>query len=105
MRVSSVTLCLGVLVLVLLCSSVGSTPAINLAKSRRYIDEVYGRGHEATARALGKRQAWRNEEKAAERMARKKDQKKSHDTFAENWRKRDNDEFHDDIIGFFLALD
>jgi len=101
MRVSSVTVGLGVLVLVLLCSTVESTPAINLAKSRRYIDEVYGRGLEATARALGKRQAWRNEEKAAERMARKNDQKKSHDTFAEKWRKSNYREFNDDIIGFF----
>jgi len=100
MRVSNVTVSLGVLVLVLLCSTVDSTPAINLAKSRRYMDEVFGRGLEATARALGKRQAWRNEEKAAERMARKNEQKKSHDTFAENWRKRE-DQAYDDIIGFF----
>jgi hypothetical protein len=99
MRFSSVTVGLSVLLLVsvLLCSSADGTPAID--KSRRYVDEVHARGLEATARALGKRQAWRNAEKEAEKMAR--ENAKSHIKVAEKWRKRDNEEFYDDIIGFF----
>jgi len=103
MRASSVTLGLGVLVFVavLLCSTVdGMSPVVNIARSRRYVDEVHAKGLEATERALGKRQAWRNGEKAAERVARKNEQMNSDTKLAEKWRKRDGG-LHDDIIGFF----
>jgi len=103
MRLSSVTLGLGVLavfVVLLLCSTtVEGSQALNLLKEGRKMDEVHAKGLAATARYLAKRQTMKDGElKAAEKYSRMVEEKKSKGKVAEKWRKRDYDNF-DEIIG------
>jgi len=106
MRLNSVTLGLGLLfVVLLLCSSTvdGSSQALNLLKEGRKVDEVHAKGLAATARYLAKRQLMKDDElKAEEKYARMVEEKMSKGKVAAKWRKRNNYENFDEIIGKWL---